>query len=199
MANDIPSVGPPEGGLVFRVSRGFDVFAPTDWIWAQEDGTFTNRFDDPGAYRGIPEEERFRVVYCATHPAGAFGETTAPFRKSVKTLARLQEIADDIPLAPEFAGGIVPEEWRLARRLGSTRLDEDLLFADFTDGRTLTVLREKLAVWLSRFELEELDLSTITARQRRVTQEASRYVYELAESGAPAFAGIRYMSRLHSP
>jgi hypothetical protein len=181
------------------VSRGFDVFDPPDWAWAHEDGTFTNRFDDPGAYRGIPEEERFRVVYCATQPAGAFGETTAHFRKSVKTLAGLQEITDDTPLAPEFSGGIVPEAWRLARHLGSTRLDEDLLFADFTNGQTLTVLREKLAVWLTKFGLEDLDLSTITARQRRVTQEASRYVYELAESGATAFAGIRYMSRLHSP
>ncbi len=58
---------------MFRVSRDFDVFAPPDWSWAQEDGTFGNRFDDPGRYRGIPEEDRFRVVYCATQWAGPSG------------------------------------------------------------------------------------------------------------------------------
>ena len=102
---------------MFRVSRGFDVFDPPDWAWAQEDGTFTNRFDDPGAYRGIPEEERFRVVYCATQPVGAFGETTAHFRKSLKTLAGLREIEDDTPLAPESEGGTVPEPSSGDRRL----------------------------------------------------------------------------------
>ena len=35
-----------------------DVFAPPDWSWALEDGTFGNRFDDPGKYRSIPEEDR---------------------------------------------------------------------------------------------------------------------------------------------
>ncbi len=63
MARELPYVGPPEGERVFRVSRGFDVFAPPDWSWAQGDGTFGNRFDDPGKYRGIPEEDRFRVIY----------------------------------------------------------------------------------------------------------------------------------------
>ena len=58
---------------MFRVSRDFDVFALPDWSWAQEDGTFGNRFDDPGRYRGIPEEDRFRVVYCATQWAGPSG------------------------------------------------------------------------------------------------------------------------------
>jgi hypothetical protein len=42
--------------MVYRVARGFDTFAPPDWGWAKDDGTFGNRFDDPGAYRGIPEE-----------------------------------------------------------------------------------------------------------------------------------------------
>jgi hypothetical protein len=183
--------------MVFRVARGFDVFAPPDWAWAKEDGTFTNRFDDPGAYRGIPEEERFRVIYCATQPAGAFGETIAPFRKSLSTLAALREVSDDEPLDPDLEGGIVLEDWRLARRLGATRLDDDLLFADFTAAQTLTILREELAPWLVRFGLEDFDLSIITSQQRRVTQEAARYVYELAGSGFTVFAGIRYMSRLN--
>jgi hypothetical protein len=176
-----------------------DVFAPPDWSWAQPDGTFTNRFDDPGAYHGIPVEERFRVIYCATKPAGAFGEMTAHFRKSTATLAGLEEIEDDEePVDPELRGGVVPEEWRLKRHLGSTRLDDSLIFADFTDGQTLTILREELAGLLARFGLEDFDLSVITSNQRRVTQEAARFVYELGGPGSMALAGIRYVSRLNT-
>jgi hypothetical protein len=184
--------------MVYRVARGFDAFAPPDWGWAKDDGTFGNRFDDPGAYRGIPEEQRFRVIYCATQSVGAFGETIARYRKSPKLLAELQQIEDDEPPDPELEGGIVPEDFRLRRSLGTTRLSDALVFADFTNGETLTILREELASWLVRFGLEELDLSTITSQQRRLTQEAARYVYALANLGQTVYAGVRYVSRLHA-
>ncbi|MGH3144604.1 MAG: hypothetical protein ACRDTR_02270, partial [Rubrobacter sp.] len=108
---------------MFRVSRVFDAFAPPDWSWAHEDGTFGNRFDDPGKYRGIPEEVRFRVIYCATEQAGAFGETIARFRRSPRLVEGLEEINDEGPLEAELEGGVLPEEWRLGRRLGSAWLD----------------------------------------------------------------------------
>ena len=195
MAREPPYVGPPEGGRVFRVSRRFDVFAPLDWSWAQEDGTFGNRFDDPGKYRGIPEENRFRMVYCATQRAGAFGETIARFRRSPRLVEGLRTI-DEEPLEPELEGGVLPEEWRLGRRLGSTRLDEGLVFADFASAETFQILTEELAPLLVRFGFEEFDLSLITSRRRRVTQEAARYAYEMAGSGQ-VFAGVRYLSRLN--
>jgi len=197
VARDLPAVGPPKGGIVFRVARGYDIFAPPDWAWAEGASVFTNRFDDPGAYRGIPQEKRFRTIYCATQRAGAFAETIAHFRKSPHTLAKLEQIEDDEPLDSELKGGMVLEAWRLRRRIGSTRLNENLLFADFADAKTFTILREELAPWLVRFGLEDFDLSTITSQQRRLTQEAARYVYELADSGRTVFAGIRYLSRLN--
>jgi hypothetical protein len=182
--------------MVFRVGRGFDAFAPPPWDKAGEDGTFGNRFDDPRADRGMPEEDRFRVIYCATRPVGAFGETVARYRRSPRLLAALRNIEDDEPLDPELEGGIVPEEFRLKRTLGTTRLSDDLLFADFAVGETLTILREELANWLVRLDLEDFDLSTVTSQLRRLTQEAARYVYELAGLGHTSFAGIRYLSRL---
>lgn len=178
------------------MARGFDVFAPPDWSWALEDGTFGNRFDDPGKYRGIPEEHRFRVVYCATQLAGAFGETIARFRKSPRLLEGLEAIDDEEPFEPELEGGVLPEEWRLGRRLGSTRLDEGLVFANFASAEAFQILTEELAPLLVRFGLREFDLSLITSRKRRVTQEAARFVYELAGSGQ-VFAGVRYLSRLN--
>jgi len=144
------------------------------------------------------EEERFRVIYCATQSAGAFGETMARYRKSPRLLAELQRIDDDDLLDPELEGGTVPEDFRLKRSLGTTQLNDNLIFADFRNGEALTTLGQELAPWLSRFALDEIDLSTITSSQRRLTQEAARYVHELANSGQTVFAGIRYVSRLHA-
>ena len=196
MARELPYVGPPEVGRVFRVSRGFDVFAPPEWSWAHEDGTFGNRFDDPGKYRGIPQEDRFRVVYCATQRAGAFGETIARFRRSPRLAEGLQAVVDEDSFEPELEGGWLPEEWRFGRRLGSTRLDEGLVFADFASAKTFQIFTEELAPVLVRFGMTEFDLSLITSRKRRVTQEAARYAYELA-GGGQVFAGVRYLSRLN--
>jgi hypothetical protein len=184
VARDLPAVGPPNGGIVYRVARGYDIFAPPDWAWAQEGKVFTNRFDDPGAYRGIPQDKRFRSIYCATRDAGAYGETIKYFRRNPNAPAGLQ-------------GGCVPIEWLSYRRIGSTQLNENLLFADFADARTFTILREELASWLEQFGLDDFDLSAMTSQHRRLTQEAARYAYELADSGHTVFAGIRYLSRLN--
>ena len=197
MARDLPSVGPPDGGLVYRVGRGEDAFAPPPWEYVFKDGTFNNRYDDPRADRNVPEEERFRVIYCATRRAGAYGETIAPYRKSLSLLASLQEIDDDEPLDRELEGGIVPKEYRSQRVLGTTRLSDGLRFADIGNGETYTVLRAELAQWLVKLGLADLDLSAITSSQRRLSQEVARYVYELADEGHTFFSGIRYPSRLN--
>jgi len=190
------AVTPPE--LVYRVGRGFDVFAPPDWAYALPDGTFGNRFDDPAAERDAPEEERYRVVYCATERAGAFGETIARFRLSVGLLAGLEQVKDEEPLDPELEGGVVPEEWRLSRRVRSTRLASGLPFVDLAAPETMGVLREELAAVAEGLELEDLDLSAVTGPHRRLTQGAARYVYGMTErSGGPAYAGIRSLSRLN--
>lgn len=191
------SVGPPES--VHRVGRGFDAFAPPDWGYALPDGTFGNRFDDPSAERGLTEMERYRVIYSATERAGAFGETVARFRPSMELLAGLERIEDDEPLDPELEGGIVPEEWRLSRCVGSTRLDPNLLFADLPAPETMRVLRKELAETAERLDLEDIDLSAVTGPHRCLTQEAARYVYDLTDdSGDPIYAGIRYLSRLNT-
>lgn len=184
--------------MIYRVGRGLDAFAPPDWGYALPDGTFGNRFDDPSAGRGLPEEERYRIAYCATERAGAFGETIARFRPSMDLLAGLEEVEDEEALDPDLEGGIVPEEWRLSRCVGSTRLAPDLLFADLPAPQTMRVLREELTETAGRLGLEDLDLSAVTGPHRRLTQEAARYVYDLTDDSAdPTFAGIRYLSRLN--
>lgn len=192
---------------VFRVARGIDPFAPNAWERAGDDGTFGNRFDDPGASRGIPESERFRTIYCATDRAGAFGEVVARFRPSPRTLAELESIEDCESLPDILRGivdpndpyrGLVTSEWQLRRRVGHAYLDPALRFVDIADAENMNLLRRELATLLTELTIAEIDVSAVTSQHRRLTQEIARYIFEqVDEAGRPCFAGIRYPSRLN--
>lgn len=178
---------------MYRVSRDLEVFGEPAWEW-----TGDNRFDDPDHREGSPESGLFRVVYCASSRVGAFGETIARFRKSIRLLSHLREIEDDEPLDRELTGGLLPEEWRLNRRIGASRLDESLHFADLADPRAATLLRREMSPLLTELGLDDFDFSDLMGRDRRVTQNAARCVYEATdEANAPVFDGIRYVSRLN--
>jgi RES domain len=196
----IPSMHSPSRP-VFRVARrGRDPFDPSPCAIAGPDGTFGNRFDDPSGKRGVPEEQRFRMVYCGTQPACAFGETIARFRTSIKLIAELEAIEDDEPLNPELRGGVVPEDWRSGRWLGKTQFGPSLRFANLEDPRTAQILRSasRLAQYAVEAGLRDIDRSTLNGPSREFTQEAARYIYDqLDEHDVPIFAGLRYSSRLH--
>lgn len=168
------------------------MFGAPEWEW-----TGDNRFDDPEHGKEDPEPDLFRVVYCASSRTGAFGETIAGFRKSLGLLSGLRGIEDDGPLDPELEGGLLPEEWRLNRRIGGTRLDGSLRFADLESPRAATLLRREMATLLTELGLDDLDFSDLMGRERRVTQNAARCVYKATdEADRPVFDGIRYASRL---
>lgn len=183
---------------IYRVARGIDPFEPPPWQLARpDDGTFGNRFDDPRGRYGRPVEERFRVLYCATQRAGAFGETLAHFRPSLALLAGLAEVDDDEPLPPSRQV-VIPQDWRERRRLGITTLDPALRFVDLAASQTIHHLRTALASTTRALGLEDFDISTVTGPHRLLTQEVARYVYEqIDEAGRPRFAGLRYLSRLN--
>jgi RES domain len=200
-------VPPPQSG-VFRLSRGpANPFSPPDWEYAGDDGTFGNRFDDPRAEQGKPSGERFRIVYCATQRAGAFGETLARFRPSLNLLAELQLIDDEESTDEALAGvidqinpgkGLIPADWRLRRRMGKTVLDPSQSFVDIAASQSMQHLRTALAPLANRLRLSDVDLSSVTSQQRRFTQGCAQHVYEqVNEIGEPRFAGIRYPSRLN--
>lgn len=113
-------------------------------------------------------------------------------------LSKLREIEDDEPLDQELEGGVLPEEWRLERRVGITLLDSSLKFADFEAPETASVLRRELAPVLTDMGMDDLDFSDLAGRERRITQEAAKCVYE-ATGGTDKhlFDGIRYVSRLN--
>ena len=198
---------PPPAAPIFRVAHGPDPFTPRDWDDVHEDGTFGNRFDDPGGrpdptgQRGIiPQGARFRVIYCATQRAGAFAETIARFRPDPSLYLALQQIEDDEPPDPSLQGGVVPVDWRIQRLLGITSPDTALRFVDIVAPESRAHLTAALAPLLKALHITDVDLSAITNKElRSFTQEVARYVYEQRDDGGQAlYAGLRYISR-HNP
>jgi hypothetical protein len=202
----LASVTPP-ASFVHRLERSPEPFASPDWAYAHEDGTFGNRFDDPRGPDGVPPEQRFRVIYCATQRLAAFGETLARFRPSLALLARLAEIDDDEPIAESLAGavdpahprrGLVKADWRLRRRVNTTMLDPGLRFVDIASPAAMQHLRAHLASLAVELGIREIDLSSLTGEQRVFTQRCALHVHDQADAhGRPRFAGIRYVSRLN--
>ncbi len=191
---------PPPASPIFRVARGDDAppvdpFLPPSWERADADGTFGSRFDDPGKADGVPEEERFRVIYAATQRDGAFAETIAHFRPDLAALAALAAIRDGAG-EPHPLSGVVPARWRQVRGVGRLLLDPALRFVDVAHPDTLAEMRTHLASLAVDRGHRDVDLSTITSGDRRLTQRVARYVHEQTDdAGRPLFAGLRYVSR----
>jgi hypothetical protein len=199
LAAELVVVSPPRGGLYRLSRREAEPFALPDWERAGEDGTFGNRFDDPGGIIGTPTGERFRVVYCSTQRAAAFGETLARFRPSASVRQMLERIDDDEPLVESLSGtvdpeypthGLVSRDWIDRRHIGHTCLESTDRFADIAAGDTLSHLNEKLTPMAVVLGLPEVDLSIMTGKHRILTQTAARYIYN------QGFSGVRYVSRL---
>lgn len=174
-------------GVIHRVGRLPNPFAWPDWAYAETDGTFGNRFDDP--------QGTYRVLYAATERVGAYVETLARFRPDPAVLAALGEIVadDDEPAPPS---GVVPEEWFKPRAMGTGGLQGS--FVELGAARTLTELRTRLAGRLVHYGITDLDAATIRmSAPRRLTQEISRLAYEVTTAaGTRKWDGIAYLSRL---
>ena len=201
MAVSLVTVPAPREGM-YRIGRGPDEpFALPDWDRAGPDGTFGNRFDDPGAMFGILPEHRFRVLYCATQREAAFAEVLARFRQRPglnPLLARIEDDEETLEEAlrgavdPDFLDHVVLEsDWLQRRRVGFSRIVAHGDVVDITHADSLAHLNEALAPLLTVLGIDELDLSSLTNQNHRVlTQYAARYIYR------HEFAGIRYTSRL---
>lgn len=189
----MPSIQPvalPHSPL-YRVGWPPDPFVLPDWRYARPDGAFGGRYDDPRAGHGVPPRERYRILYLASQPEGAYGETVAQFRPSVKTLS---QYGGRLPLGVQPS---IPRDWRVARRLGSAVLFMTLRVADLDAADTVQALRSVLAPMAARLRLPNIDLSAITGPERELTRTAALYIYNQRDAqGQPLYAGVRYISRL---
>ena len=178
-------------GWIYRVAREPDAWAWPDWIYAHDDGTFGNRFDDPRA--------EYRVLYASSRREGAFAETLARFRTDLHVAAELQAIVGDPEdgAHPEaLPGGVVPIEWIETRVLGTARHGGG--FVDLGRSESLAHLRTALADRVLHHGLDDLDAGDVRRRApRRLTQEISRYLFERGrDAKGDTVAGVRYHSRL---
>lgn len=166
-----------------RLARGSDPWAYPPWAAADPDGTFGNRWDDPG--------DVYRVLYACSQRRGCFIEVLSRYRPDPEVAAALAEIsgADD-SLPP----GRLPRHWLDNRTLGSARVDGE--FVDIGHTTTLAYLnsRPQARAIVDEYGFDEIDAATIrTKAPRRMTQRLGRLIFEMNE---PRFAGVEYASRL---
>jgi hypothetical protein len=186
----IQSIALPRAPL-YRVGWPPDPFVPPDWRYARTDGTFGGRYDDPRGRRGVPTTDRYRILYVASHPSGAYGETAAQFRPSMKLLERYGA------RMPTGHRAFIPRDWRVARRLGVAVLVATGVIVDLDAAETVQALRTVLAPLAVRLRIPDIDLSTTTGPERELTQEAALYLHSQHDRrGKPLYAGICYGSRL---
>lgn len=162
---------------VYRVARKPDPWALLDWIWAHDDGTFYNRYDDPQA--------KYRVIYASTQRLSCFIETLACYRVDMLAAAELAAIVGDDDFYPR---GKVPPDYLSTRTIGVAKVQAEC--ADLGSAEWLARLRTKLLPYAKEFGLTDIDASVLQrSSPRRLTQLISRVAYESAAEG------IRYLSR----
>lgn len=90
--------------------------------------------------------------------------------------------------------GQVPTTWLEGRVLATGSLSGT--FAHVSHSRSLVILRRELKDLLVKFDLPDLDASTVrVSAPREVTQRISRYVYLCVQEEAPQFDGVYYLSK----
>lgn len=146
--------------------------------------SWANRFDDA--------PRRFRTLYCSRERATALRETLADFRPNTKALAEFRALAAASGGDQSFPPPQVPIGWRRKRLLAPARVEfvasGDLV--DLNDPRVRADLERTHAGLLHRHGMDHLDISQIRSRDRDVTQELARALFDL---GA---AGVAYGSNL---
>jgi hypothetical protein len=173
---------------VYRLGREPDPWEWPDWSYAIPDGTFGNRFDDP--------DGQYRVLYASAERETTFRECLARFRPDPAIVAaEIVENDNDENSPRTLRAGRVALTWLQNRRIGTGRLIGE--FCDIGHSASIVHLRAALAALLSDYGLDDLDAGNIRLRvPRAFTQEISRYIFEQTDQGQPAYAGIRYGSRL---
>lgn len=171
---------------VYRLGRRPDPWAWPDWAYAEPDGTFGNRYDDP---QGI-----YRVLYASTQRVATFVECLAYYRADIELVAELHAIVGDEGDEEPPASGIVPTEWVEQRCVGRAALVGD--YADVGHHESLAELRTALAARVVHHGLHDLDAAALRlSAPRAFTQDISRYVFGQTANGERRWNGLAYLSK----
>jgi hypothetical protein len=180
----VRATAPP--AVVYRLGRLPDPWAWPDWAYADADGTFGNRYDDP---RGI-----YRVLYASTQRVGTFVECLAYFRPDLEAVAGMQAIAAEEGDEEPPAAGVAPAEWTEGRCVGRAELIGE--YADVGHHESLAELRLAFAASAVQLGLNDLNAAAIRLNApRSFTQAISRHVFDQTEGGQRRWNGLSYLSK----
>ncbi|MBJ7330655.1 MAG: RES domain-containing protein [Solirubrobacteraceae bacterium] len=160
-----------------RVCRIGHVSAPRDYV-RHAYCSWQHRFDDP--------LHDYRTLYCAEQPITCLREVLGDLRPNTKARADFMEF--------QRAQGIHPDEvrepanevtarWRQENALAPGVVRRTGRLADLGNRRLLEQLATAHAFVLAEHGMHQLDLTNITSKNRRVTQEISRDLYEHGAAG----------------
>lgn len=147
-----------------------------------------NRFDSA---LGI-----YSVLYFGSSLEACYGEVLARFRPDLELVAAIREDWEERGFMPP---GAVPADWRQRRIAVRVDLETDMRFLDVESLEARELLRRELAPMLAFWGHEDLDVSVVRGKDRRVTRYISQWAYDRRdEDGEPVYGGVRYLSRLSS-
>lgn len=141
-----------------------------------------NRFDVPSG----------AVLYAASEPAGAFGETLARFRPTAEM--RLLPPEEDEHL---MAVGAIPADWRTRRQIAQFSLEDPLPFLNVDAPSSHSFLTSEMASHLVGLSIDHLDVAAVRGSNRMLTRAIAAWAYVASDDeGRPLYSGLRYESRL---
>jgi hypothetical protein len=167
-----------------RVWRLGHIDAPLDFV-PRERCSWEHRFDDP--------EHDYRTLYCAEQPITCLREVLADLRPNLKARAEFAQFQRDLNVKPEeirHPARDVSAGWRARHALAPALVGRVAPLADLRQRRLLEQLADAHADLLVQHQMEQLDLSQITSKNRIVTQTVGR---DLHDQGA---AGLLFRSNL---
>jgi hypothetical protein len=176
-------------GTVWRIGYAPNPWVWTDWKFANTDGRFDGRWDDP--------EGQYRTLYVGDSAVACFIEVLAKFRPDPAVTAELNAIesdeVDEIAF-PTLPSGRVSTDWVDNRRIGSAELKGS--YVRVTTAETVAALWPAWVSQAHRVGLTDFDTSALKdSGPRALTQAISRYLYETTIAGGPAYSGVEFTSR----
>lgn len=173
-------------------------FEPEPWAWTPwqyaEHGRFSGRWDDPD---GV-----WRSIYIGQSRLACYLEVLAFARADPQlqdVLAGIEEAPEDADAHPTLPAGLLPDDWRRSRRVGSALLTG--WYAVPGDKESLSTLRARFLALAITLRLADVDAASIrldpTCRATRV-HPGDRGVAlrpECARRRAPCWCSVQLSSR----
>lgn len=168
-------------------------FAPEPWAWTPwqyaDNGRFSGRWDDPdGVWRSVYVGESRLACYLEVL---AFARADPDLQHD---MAGIEEDAEDAASYPTLRSGVVPDSWRMPRRVGAAQLTG--WYAAPGDKESLPTLRARFLPFAIKLRISDVDAAAIRLAEPRIfTQTIVGWLYDQTAPGGAPLAGVQFASR----